>query len=52
MDDVEASEYDVGTISIKLTRVGNIIQILFSNKLEAKFHYQELAARYKRAEDQ
>ncbi|MBI4258847.1 MAG: hypothetical protein HY619_07815 [Thaumarchaeota archaeon] len=48
--DVEASEYDLGTTSVRLIRVGNIVQILFSNKLEAKFFYDETATRFKRAE--
>lgn len=50
-DDVEASHYDIGTTSIRLIRVGNVIQILFSSPLEAKYLYNELAERYKRAED-
>ena len=49
--DVEAGRYDIGTTSIKLVRVGNVIQILFSSPLEAKYLYRELAERYKRAED-
>jgi hypothetical protein len=51
-NDVEAHEYDIGTTSIRLVRIGNVIQMLFSNKLEAKFHYQGLAEKYKRAEDE
>ena len=51
-DDVEASHYDIGTTSIRLVRVGNVIQILFSSSLEAKYLYTELAEKYKRAEDQ
>ena len=50
-DDVEASHYDIGTTSIRLIRVGNVIQILFSSPLEAKYLYNELEERYKRAED-
>lgn len=42
---------DIGTTSIRLVRVGNVIQILFSSSLEAKFLYGELAEKYKRAED-
>ena len=49
--DVEASQYDIGTTHVRLVRVGNIIQILFSNSLEAGYLYKELTARYKRAED-
>lgn len=50
-DDVDASRYDVGTTSIRLVRVGNVIQIMFSSPLEAKYLYSELSERYKRAED-
>ena len=42
-DDVEASEFDIGTTSIRLVRVGNVLQILFSSSLEAKYLYRELA---------
>lgn len=48
--DVEASQYDLGTTSVRLIRVGSIVQILFSNKLEAKFFYEEAATRFKRDE--
>lgn len=51
-NDIESREYDIGTTSIRLARVGNLIHILFSNKLEAKFHYLELAEKFKRAEEQ
>lgn len=50
-DDVEAKQFDIGTTSIRLVRVGNVIQILFSSSLEAKFLYKELSEKYKRAED-
>lgn len=50
-NDVESNQYDIGTTSIRLVRLGNVIQILFSNSLEAKYLYKELAERYKRAED-
>jgi len=50
-DDVEASRYDIGTTSIRLVRAGNVVQILFSSPLEAKYLYRELAERYKQAED-
>ena len=49
-DDVEASQFDIGTTAIRLVRVGNVIQILFSSPLEARFLYKELAERYKRDE--
>jgi hypothetical protein len=49
--DVEGSQFDVGTTSIRLARVGNVIQILFSSSLEAKLLYNELFEKYKRAEE-
>ena len=49
--DVEGSSYDIGTTSIRLVRVGNIVQAIFSSPSEAGFLYKELAARYKRAEE-
>lgn len=51
-DDVKASKYDIGTTSIKLIRIGNVVQLVFSSALEAKFLYKELSERYKRAEGQ
>lgn len=50
ISDVEASEYDLGTTSVRLVRVGNVVQVLFSNKLAAKFYYGETAVRFKRDE--
>lgn len=49
-DDVEGSSCDLGTTSVRLVRVGNVVQIFFSNPLEAAFLYKELAERYKRGE--
>jgi len=49
--DVEGGQFDVGTTSIRLARVGNVVQILFSSSLEAKFLYNELFERYKQAEE-
>jgi len=50
-DDVEGSRNDIGTASIRLVRAGNLVQILFSNPLEAKYLYRELTERYKRAQE-
>ena len=50
-DDVESNRYDIGTTSMTLIRAGNVIQLKFSSPLEAKYLYNELAQRYKRAED-
>ncbi|MDG6985541.1 MAG: hypothetical protein JRM73_02190 [Nitrososphaerota archaeon] len=50
-EDVEASQFDIGTTSIRLVRVGNVIQILFSSSMEASYLYRELTERYKRAEE-
>lgn len=49
--DVESSRFDIGTTSIRLVKVGNVIQILFSSPLEARYLYKELAEKYKRAEE-
>jgi hypothetical protein len=35
--DVESSRFDIGTTSIKLMRVGNVLQILFGSPLEAEY---------------
>jgi hypothetical protein len=50
-DDIEAAQFDIGTTAIRLVRVGNVIQIVFSSPLEAKYLYRELAEKYKRAEE-
>lgn len=49
--DVEGSQFDVGTTSIRLVRVGNVVQLLFSSALEAKLLYSVLFEKYKRAEE-
>jgi hypothetical protein len=49
--DFEVKEYDLGTTSVRLVRVGNVIQIFFSNKLEAKFLYDSISTRFKRMEE-
>ena len=49
-DGVEGSQSDIGTTSIRLVRVGNVVQILFSSSLEAKLLYGESFGKYKRAE--
>jgi hypothetical protein len=49
--DVDGSQFDIGTTSIRLVRAGNVVQILFSSALEAKLLYTELFEKYKRAED-
>lgn len=50
-DDVEGSQFDIGTTSIRLVRAGNVIQILFSSSIEARYLYKELAERYKHDEE-
>ncbi len=47
-NDVEASQFDIGLTSIRLVRVGNVIQIVFSSSREARFLYKDLAERHKR----
>jgi hypothetical protein len=51
-DDVEASQYDIGVSSVRLIRVGNVIQILFSKAPAAKQLYADLARKYKRFQDE
>jgi hypothetical protein len=51
-DDFEVHEYDIGTTSVRLIRMGNVIQILYSRKLVAKLFYRELAEKYKLEQDQ
>jgi hypothetical protein len=48
--DIEASGYDLGTTSVRPIRAGNVAQLFFSSKLEAKFYYDETATRFKRTE--
>jgi hypothetical protein len=48
--DVEGRTFDLGTTSVRLVRAGNIVQVLFSNKMEAKLFYDAAATRFKRAE--
>lgn len=50
--DFEAKTYDLGTTSVRLVRVGNVIQLIFSSKLDARLYYAEAASRFKRAEDE
>ena len=48
--ETDAGQYDTGTSSVRVVRVGNVIQIVFSNPLEAKFLYDEIAEKYRQAE--
>jgi len=50
--DFEADAYDLGTTSVRLVRAGNVIQLIFNNKLDARLYYAEAASRFKRAEDE
>jgi len=49
--DVEASEYNLRTTSVRLVRAGNVVQALFSNKLDARIFYAEVAGILKREEE-
>jgi hypothetical protein len=51
-DDVEANEYDIGVTSIRLIRVGNVIQMFYSKKLAAELFYKELVEKFKLEQDQ
>ena len=48
--DFEANEYNLGTTSVRLIRVANVIQLVFSNKLDARLYYAEAASRFKTEE--
>ena len=48
----EANEYDLGTTSVRLLRVGNVIQMVFSNKIDARFYFSEAASKFKRLQDE
>jgi hypothetical protein len=50
--DFEAKEYDLGTTSVRLVRVGTIIQLIYSNKLDARILYAELSSRFKNIQDE
>ena len=50
--DFEANAYDLGTTSVRLVRVGNVIELIFNNKLDARLYYVEAASRFKRMEDE
>jgi hypothetical protein len=48
---VEAGQFDIGTASIRLVRVGNVIQIVFSSSIEGRFLYKDSAERHRRDEE-
>jgi len=48
--DFDASEYDLGTTSVRLILVGNVVQAIFSSKLEARLFYDDVASMLKREE--
>lgn len=49
-DDVEGSQFDIGTNPIRLVRVGNVVQAVFSGALEARLLYQDLSENHERKE--
>ena len=48
--DVDASDFDLGTTSVRLMRVGNVVQAIFSNKLDAKLFYDDVESTFKSEE--
>ncbi len=50
--DFQASQYDLGATSVRLIRVGNVIQIIFNKKLAAEFYYAEASTRFKSEEEE
>lgn len=49
--DVEASTFDIGSSSVRLVRVGKVVQAYFSSSLQAKFWYYETSRRFKSLQD-
>ena len=50
--DFEASEYDLGVTSVRLVRVGNVVQLIFSKKLAAAYFYVDASTRFKKQEEE
>jgi hypothetical protein len=48
--DVDATEFDLGTTSVRLIRVGNVVQAIFSNKVDAKLFYDDVESTFKSEE--
>lgn len=48
--DFEGRAYDLGKTSVRLVRVGKVIQVLFEDRAEARLCYDELATRFSEAE--
>lgn len=48
--DMETSQYITKTSSLTLVRVDDLVEILFSNKSEAKSFYKELAEKFKQTD--
>jgi len=49
--DIDASDFDLGTTSVRLIRVGNVVQAIFSNKLDAKLFYDDVESTFKSEQD-
>lgn len=49
--DIESGQFDIGTTSIRIVRMGDVIQLLFSGPLGAGYLHRELAERHGRAEE-
>lgn len=49
--DVDASDFDLGTTSVRLVWVGNIVQAIFSNKVDAKLFYEDVKSTFKSEQD-
>ena len=49
--DIDASDFDLGTTSVRLIRVGNVVQAIFSNKLDAKLFYDDVESTFKSERD-
>ena len=49
--DFEASEYGLGVTSVRLIRVCNVIQLVFSKKVAAQIYYAAASTRFKKDEE-
>lgn len=51
-NEFEVRVYDLGTTSVRLLRVGNVIQMFFSNPKAAAIYYKKFDAIFKEHSEQ
>jgi len=49
--DAHASDFDLGTTSVRLVWVGNVVKAIFSSKLDAKLFYCDVKSTFKSEQD-